>query len=269
MVSLTPKHPALKFPPNWLTFLIIYLYCNVSVTELAAQTNCDPTLARLSTGPLGYKDRGNRCEGVYIKEVGSTSLQVVSFTGSFGQYDIQSNKPLIVEWAKPPNFQGIHLRAQGLKRKLYYRMDSSQPADKTTFNWSTNVLASLKIEKNDIGIVGIARYLFGSVEKDIYVPLHVRQEGKSIENTSYNLVILPGTEMTEIFISLATVAANGEAQKFIKDGEQLKYGYYPAERSIYIPIPELQTGIYYLEIGATARNGGTSTAEIYFFYPAN
>lgn len=261
-------------PPNpqltGLTLLIICLYFCVSLNELAAQSNCDPTLTGLSTGALGYRDRGDRCEGVYIKEVGSTSLQVVSFTASFGAYDFQSDKPLIVEWTKLPNFQGIHLRAQGLKRKLYYRMDSNQPADKTTFNWSTNLLASLNIVKNDVGVIGTTPYLFGSVKKNIYVPLRIRQEGKAIENTSYSLAILPGTEMTEIFISLASVAANGEPQHFIKDGERLNYGYYPAERSIHIPIPLLQTsGIYYLEIGATARNGGTSTSEIYFFYSAN
>lgn len=247
-------------------FVVLFIYIGWPV-HLAAQSSCDPALAKLSNGELGYRDRGNRCEGLYIKEVGSTSLQIASFTESFGPLNTKSGKPLLIEWDKPPGNNTVRLRAQGIKHKLYYRMDSFQPKENTSFNWSTNILASLHIQKSDIGIIGTSQYTAGSLQKDLYIPLRITQEGQVAHSDTCNLVLQPGVELKEVYISLAPLQADGHQGKFIKDGEKLGYGYYPAERSITIPVSGLKgSGIYYLEIGAELRNGGTSTLEIWFYH---
>lgn len=54
---------------------------------------------------------------------------------------------------------------------------------------------------------------------------------------------------------------------FLRDGEALEYGYYPAERDITIPITGLEIpGVYYLEIGATLKGGGVTTVELWFYH---
>ena len=58
--------------------------------------DCDPSLPQVNT-PLGYRDRGDRCEGVYIKEVSSTTLTVRSFTDGFESYDLKSSELLDVD----------------------------------------------------------------------------------------------------------------------------------------------------------------------------
>ncbi len=54
---------------------------------------CDPTLARATKDPLAYGRRGDRCEGLYIKEVaGSGGLQVASFVESGTPFEIAQRR---------------------------------------------------------------------------------------------------------------------------------------------------------------------------------
>lgn len=250
-------------------FLVLYISSGYQ-NDLSAQGNCDPSLTKLSSGPLGYRDRGDRCEGVYIKEVGSTTLQVGSFTEFFEAYNLKSGKPLIIEWDKPPAASRVRLRAQGLKRRLYYRMDAYRPAGNLSYSWPTNILSPLNILKSDIGLTGTFPYDLGQVKREIYIPLRIRQEEKAVPRGDYNLVLLPGVELKEVFISLTLLGADGRPGSLIRDGGKLGYGYYPAERGIEIPISGLKdAGIYFLEIGAELRNGGLSTLELWFYHPAD
>jgi hypothetical protein len=238
------------------------------IAKLYAQDYCDPSLVKNTDSPLGYKNRGDRCEGLYIKEVSSTTLLIASLTESFEQYDISSPKPLQIEWARPPGNGPVRLRAQGIKRRLYYRMDTSQPPGTMFFNWTPNILASLNIVKGDIGVLASTRYVVGKELQDVYLPLRIKQEGNYIHSTSYNLTLLPGVELTEVYISLTLIDTNGKRIQTIKNGEELNYGYYPAERAIEIPLSGLKAkGTYYIEIGANLRGGGSSTVELWFYNP--
>jgi hypothetical protein len=231
----------------------------------ASPVDCDPTLTQVDT-PLGYRDRGDRCEGVYIKEVSSTALTIASFTEVFEPYDLKSSEPLHVDWDRTPGKASVRLRAQSLRRRLYYRMDAVLPPEKTSFNWSPSLLASLNIPSVDLGLVALSKYSWGKLERDVYLPLRVRQSAKPSKTGSYKLVAVPGVELNEVFLTLATLGADGQPKTFLKEGEKLGYGYYPAERSLEIPIAGLKNaGVYYVQIGATLRGGGTSTIELWFY----
>jgi hypothetical protein len=65
----------------------------------------------------------------------------------------------------------------------------------------------------------------GQIERDVYVPLQIRQQRDPLRSGSYRLVLLPGVELTELFISLATVGADGRHHTALKDEEALGYGY--------------------------------------------
>jgi hypothetical protein len=244
----------------------LLLACLGSAPAIAA--DCDPSLPQVNT-PLGYRDRGDRCEGVYIKEVSSTALTVASFTEVFEPYDLKSSEPLHVEWDRPPGKSNIHLRAQSLRRRLYYRMDAVEPPEKTPFNWPLNVLASVNIPHGDLGLVGLTNYSWGKLERDVYLPLRISQAGKPSKTGSYKLVVVPGVELTEVFVTLAAAGADGQPKSFLKASEKLGYGYYPAERGLDISITQPNSpGFYYMQLGATLRGGGTSTIELWFYADA-
>ena len=237
--------------------------------SLAQENHCDPTLNQLSDNPLGYRLRNGRCEGIYIKGVGSTTLMVASLTKPFEDKDFFSSEELTIKWTVPANWR-VHLRAQSLRRRLHYRMDTFRYPDKTTYNWPLNILAALKIQRKDIGIVGWSRYVINGTERSIYVPLRIGHQPEADGSDCYQLVLLPGRELTEVFMSLAPLDTDGDSGAFIIDGKALEYGYYPADRGITIPICNFaKPGIYYLEFGATLRGGGTDTVELLFYYPGS
>lgn len=247
--------------------LIISIYL-VNLATLSAQDYCDSSLIKNTESPLGYRNRGNRCEGLYVKEVGSTTLLITSFTESFEQYNIRSAKPLQIEWDKPPGNSPIRLRAQGIRRRLYYRMDTSQPPGSVSFDWTPGILASLNIVKDDIGVLASTSYVIGKELKDVFLPVRIKQEGNHMHAPSYKLTLLPGVELSEVYISVSLVGADGRLTQFIKNGEKLNYGYYPAERAIEIPLSGLKAkGTYHIEIGANLRGGGSSTVECWFYNP--
>lgn len=250
-----------------INLLVLNLWVGF-VIQLSAQNRCDPSLPQIPNNPLSYHDIGDRCEGIYIEQVGGTTLRIVSLIDFFDNYDLKSGKPIYINWDKPPGNSVIRLRAQGIKRKLYYRMDTYCSHDSASFKWSSNILASLNILKNDIGVAASTRYLIGKTEHDVYLPVRISQETKADDKNNLNLVLLPGEELGEVFISTAKIGADGRTEKFIKDGEKLGYGYYPADRSIEIPLTQLNgIGTYYTQIGATLKSGGTASIEIWFYNP--
>ena len=95
--------------------------------------------------------------------------------------------------------------------------------------------------------------------------MRIGQKEKAKSTGAYRLVVIPGIECKEMFVTLS--AADGKSGVTLKNGEPLRYGYYPAERPVEIPISGLPTpGIYHLQIGATMTSGGSATADLWFYH---
>ena len=87
---------------------------------------CDSLKTRV-TDPLRYRQRGDRCEGVYSQDVStSSSLLVASLVESFEAIDDRSSLPLRVAWT-PPDGEAVALRAFSIKPGLFYRMETAKP----------------------------------------------------------------------------------------------------------------------------------------------
>ena len=231
------------------------------------QGTCDPALPGIKDGGLGYRDRGDRCEGLYINPVSNTTLFVASFTEQFENYDNTGNT-MLIEWDQPPANREIHLRAQGIKPRLYYRMDTYKSGANTFFAWPAGILSSLNIRRNDIGVTGKIKIPVGNLERYVHLPLRIRKQGEAKRTGSYKLILMPGVQLTEIYISLASIGQDGNPQQFLRTDEALGYGYYPAERAVEIPITTPKNkGIYYVKLGAKIKSGGTKTIEFWFYNP--
>lgn len=232
-----------------------------------SQTNpCDQNLHPRPTDPLGYRLRNDRCEGRYIQDVSSTMLLLASFTESFEDYDFNGLQHLVVEWTTIGD-ENIHLRAQGIRRRLYYRMDAICPARSNNYRWPIDILSALESSRRDIGVVGRTRYTLNGIEKELYVPLRIWQRAQPLSSREYRVVLLTGNRLSEVSLTLALLGPDGGPVSFIIDGEKLGYGYYPAEHAICFTISNLnESGIYLLEIGAALINGGSSVLEIWFYH---
>lgn len=232
----------------------------------AQESPCDRGLEALARGPHGYALRGDRCEGVYIQQVGGTALWVASLTESFEDYDLTSGADLIIEWAAGGD-RPIRLRAQGIKRDLYYRMDAVRPVVSRSYRWPSDVLAAQHITRGDIGLLGWIRQSLGGVDRDVYVPLRIRQHGSAAGSGGYELVLFPTVALKEVHVSLAMVESDGRPERFVQQGEPLRYGYYPAHRPVSIRLRDLGgSGIYYVEIGAEFDAGGSATLTHWIYH---
>jgi hypothetical protein len=194
-------------------------------------------------------------------------LLVASFTIAFEDYDLASGKPLRVEWPQVGE-QEIQLRARGLRWKLYYRMDTVRQGQEPSFTWPTSLLAALNIPQHDVGIMGWTRYTMGNTERQLYLPLRITQTGGKPGKNIYHLVLFPGVELQEVFVSLATVNEDGQPASFLQDGKPLRSGFYPAQRRIDVSLAGFpRPGFYYVEIGATLQRGGATSVEFVMYHP--
>jgi hypothetical protein len=236
-------------------------------TAIGAQGFCDPSLPQPLDNPQGYRMRGDRCEGIYIQEVGATVLHLASFTESFEDFDPASGTALTVEWDRPACDGDIHLRGEGLRRRLYYRMDTLRPTATSAYSWPLGILSAQQLGKGDIGLMAWTHCGSGANERDVSIPVRIRQKQNPPRSGSYQLILIPGVELAEVYMSLAQAGADGRPKAFLKNREALGYGYYPAEWKIEIPISGLKApGLYYLSLAATLRSGGASTTELWFYH---
>jgi hypothetical protein len=229
--------------------------------------HCDTHLIQPENNPYGYRLRGDRCEGQYVQQVASTTLVVASFTNVFENYNLEGNFPLRLKWPALGTNE-VRLRAHSLRWKLYYRMDSLRNPGDTNFVWPITLLAAMKVSKRDLGVVSLTQYQLGDILRPVYLPLQITQKKTLASSSSYHLVLWPGVQLQEVYLSLATVDDEGQPKEFLVDGKPLLYGYYPAQRAIDIPIFELQeSGIYYVEIGATLQSGKSYALDLFFYRP--
>jgi hypothetical protein len=236
----------------------------LSALPSIAQNPCDPLLIQPKGNPYGYRLRGDHCEGVYVQEVSGAPLTIVSWTESFEDYDLTSSAPLLLQWDGRPG--DVRLRAQGMRRRLYFRMDAIRTSGSKSFSWTPDLLAAVNIPKMELGILGYVMESVAGTEHEIYLPLRVTQNQKQLRSGTYHLVVIPGTELKELFLTVA--AATSDGRPVVKNGEPLGYGYYPPERPVEIPISGLsKPGIYHVELGATFRSGGAATSELWFYHP--
>jgi hypothetical protein len=146
-------------------------------------------------------------------------------------------------------------------------MDSIRAAGSASYYWPPNLLATLNLHRNDLGIVAWTFYAEGNTKRQVYLPIRLRQQGTVSKSHGYQLILLPGVDLAEVFVSLAPVKPDGSLGAFVQKDQALRYGYYPAERGITISIPELKApGIYYLEIGATLKAGSSATTQVWFYH---
>lgn len=249
----------------------IALAASLALTVLYAQETiagdpCDPKLARPAKDPLGYERRGDRCEGLYVQDVaGSAGLLVASLTEPFDSLELGTGQRLRIEWSANGT-PALRLRAVALRRRLYYRMDAQRPAGTSGFDWPADILSSLHINAQELGLVGWVEQRIGTRTEDVYVPLRVGRAPLA-RSGRYLALVVPGSEVSELYLTLAEVGADGRDVAVLKQDEALRYGYYPSERAIRVPLPALdRRGVYRLQLGATLIRGGAVTKTLYFYH---
>ena len=240
----------------------------VSATAPAVvRFDCDSLVATRASDPLRYRQRGDRCEGVYGKNVsGSSTLRVVSLVESLEAFDDSSSLPLRVEWTPPPG-DSVTVRASAIRAGLYYRMETAHPIAESRYLWPSDVRAPLRISSADIGVTGVVAKSIGGTRREVLVPLRISQRKAPARSASYRLTLWPTVGLSEVYVTVAATGADGAPTHYLQRDEKLGYGYYPAERPIVVRLPALaQRGVYLVRIAATREGGGGATRDILLYH---
>lgn len=230
--------------------------------------DCDTLVSTRASDPLRYRQRGDRCEGVYGKNVsGSSSLRVAALVESLEAFDDSSTAPVRVEWTPPPG-DSVTVRASAIRAGLYYRMETAQPIAESRYLWPSDVRAPLRISSTDIGVTGAIAKTIGGVRREVLVPLRISQRKPPVHSASYRLTLWPTVGLSEVYVTIAATGADGAPTRYLQSDEKLGYGYYPAERPIVVRLPALaERGVYLVRIAATREGGGGATRDILLYHP--
>ena len=215
-----------------------------------------------TTNGYGWRDN-NRCEGLFIQEVaGSGDLRVISFSTPLETASLKGPKTLPLAWLAPAAAGGaVHIRATSLRSRHYYRMDADAPGStSSSFQWPTTVLQAEKMSGEELALVAWMRAKPFENE-DIYLPLRVAGS-----RGSYALGMLPGAELTELYVSLTRLGMDGRAAEMLKKEEKQPSQYYPAGRRFEVPLGKLPgAGFYRVRVAGLARFGGSVTKSILIY----
>jgi hypothetical protein len=242
------------------------------VVSNAEQSHCDPSLAPSANYPFKYINRGDRCEGVYMQLVGSTTLTLLSFTRAFAAFDPKAGQPLVIGWRAPAKASDVQLRALTTRQHLYYRMDTQAHAGDLQYRWPTDVLAAVGLGRADIGLLGWIHLPVGGADQEVLLPLTASQRNPpSVQGTdAYTLLVQPAAQLSELFITVTRLATDGGAERLVQPTRELGYGYYPADNPIEIPIEApADSGVYAVQLGAKLRGGGAATLRTVFYAPGH
>jgi hypothetical protein len=258
--------------PSWTAMLAVLGLLVLPDHALAQAGGCDPDVERNSRGGvLGYQSRGDHCEGLYATDVAATTLWVASLTEVFQDYDLTNTAPLELRWTAPER-ASVHLRAHGIRRDLYYRMDAERNGGSGEWSWSTDFLAAQEIHRDDIGVLGWTSREVGGEPYEILLPLRLTQGGAAATEPSgggYELVIVPNVRLEEVYLTLAKVASAGAhpESSYLAEREALGQRVYPTQRPIRIALPGMtEPGYYFVRVSATRGSGGPVTMDPLWIY---
>ena len=246
-----------------LLVLLLFALHGTGAERLASTDFCDPGLEVSRIHPLGYRNRPGRCEGIYLRQLGSDTLHLASLTARFDDYDPVGMDALQVAWA-PLVDDPVHLRAEALRHRLYYRMDTVRSPGTDAYAWPTDILAALNLRRAELGVLAWARRTVEGAERRLYLPLRVGGSAGGPASGEVDLVLVPGRELRELYVRLSYVGAAGDPGVPIRDGEPLAYGYYPAGRALRVPLTGLsRIGDYRVELGAELQDGSIATIRFW------
>lgn len=233
---------------------------------------CDAGLGGNEDSAIAYQLRGDRCEGIYKLEVNSTKLRLSSVIESFGSFDTSKPEDLTVQWSAPAGLTAadVRLRAESLRPRTFYRMDTLVPGSQKSFSWKLDIVDRLGYSRDDLGVLGWVRNPETDDEdrREIYLPLRIRQGAAAPRTGTYEVGFIPEVLLEEVYFAVTPVNAEGEARgPRLHDTQALGYGYYPAKAPTFFEISGFtQTGLYEVEIKAVFSGGDSGTTSFLLYH---
>jgi hypothetical protein len=184
------------------SFFFVALWVMLPYAVVAQSAQCD-RLRPLPHSDVQYKERGNRCEGLYVADVGVRTLELVSFQLGSLAYPLKSDEQLRV--TAPGQAESVHVRAVAMPARTYYRMDADLSPGATLIWPVSDVLLPENLGFERIGVFAWK----GGENAMIFVPVKVQSTtSQSSPKPSAILTMRPSFDVARIMWRSAAVAGN-------------------------------------------------------------
>jgi hypothetical protein len=236
-----------------------------------AENLCDPGIKEETKSPLSYQMRGDRCEGIYAQQVSSISLEFRSLVAGFA-FDPATDAELALAWTPPPGVSGnVRLRAFSFKPLTYYRMDTAVPAARGAYRWRTDILASQKLSRNDLGLIAwIDIPGPGGATRAIHLPLRAGSAAAKPADAGYEISLVPSVRLKEVRLTVSRLDAEGKVVETLRRDEELGIGYYPSNTPTVFSTGRLgPAGFYRIETTAIPKSGLSTVRDIALYHPGD
>jgi hypothetical protein len=218
-------------------------------------------------GELGYRERGNRCEGLFKQKIAAT-IQIVAFTGHYETINPGKNKNILIKWTPYKN-QDIHIRAFSTLPGLYYQMDAVPEQGEKEFLWPPTVLNRIELPGKDLGILCWTETTVGEREELIFLPCSVQQEKKIVQDNFFRVTFKTCIDLSSVTFSLSQLDSRGNTLRFIHENKDAGYSLYPKDYPVTINIPTPgQSGLYAIKILFTLKNKRIMSRHLIIYYEA-
>jgi hypothetical protein len=233
---------------------------------------CDPALPRNDRETTGYRQRSDRCEGIYKRDVASFGVQLVSFAAVPRIEDIcVPGQPVHLIWARAQTSSGtpIHVQVESLRRQLYYRMDTDRPPQSTSYEWPTEPRCSseVRLRTPELAVLARTQSSVGPKPVDVLLPVNFSTSLSADVRPPYRAVLLPGRRVAEVYVSLWHYrSAQNPARVWLE--KPLGMRPYPAGVQIVVEVSpqELkERGLYRIRLSVEFESGEQEALDFFFF----
>jgi hypothetical protein len=209
-------------------------------TQGSPQT-CDPQIWP-QAGNLGYRLRGDRCEGLYETAVAAIgAMRPVSLTD--GDISLKPGDQDLWWTASPSNAQTI---ITVTAFSALYRMDARVRG--TQYRWPTDVVIGTRIPLNHIGIVAVTQERLKNRTRDVYLPVSfrprdVRPGGK------YILKIGSPEDLEDLSYEISRLTSDGDFDHVVTPKKPVPFIYYTATPApIMLDVAAMPAGLYQVDV---------------------
>lgn len=234
--------------PNNISWLLLITLSLLFHGMLNAQ--CNEGL-EADIGSRGYQIRNNRCEGFYVSQVSSGSLDIVGITQGKFKFKNDPNEKLTISVPIEKD-ETINIRAVGIPSKTYYRMDA-QISGSESFEWPIgDVIFKGGLTDKKIGVFGWT----GSEKEKIYVPIKATSKmiAASDGNTVY-IYLRTAIDVKNVKWRFANISEDDNCAKASGWENPQKTSYKSGDR-IVCKIPAAYKDNLCVEVRADAQQGG-------------
>jgi hypothetical protein len=202
-------------------------------------------------GPHPYRRIGERCEGEFIREVGS-SLEVLSVTAGEVPKLNPGKSSISLFWSSLP-IKAFEINVRVLRPHTYYRMDITPKPDDLKVLWPLDELRKAGHENKHIAIRATAIFELKGVIHNIFVPIRVDTVAAGTAVPFYRIVFTSGDEVHSLEVTLRDKVRNTTYE--VWKNETKARDVFPPTWPITLDIPASirGKGIYLLEAIAHTR----------------